>query len=129
MDNSEGLWFTDYELHSVSDDDLQRYKSVSEQDGCKYFVQFRKVDVQPVYKFAWKSATRKRLYTSQYTILEENVQLFNEVILRRDINARMLGYASLALSGLTSEWPRLQNGFMPFWTTCKICCTYWVERR
>lgn len=117
MDSDGGIWFTKHELDGVPDADLSRFRSESGLDrpANKYFVHFRKADVRLVLKCAKNPATRKRLYTTQYKTLEENVALFKDVIVQRDINARMLGYPSHAafrLEKRMAKTPGWVHGFL-----------------
>lgn len=124
MDDEGGVWFTEAELDGISNADLGRFRPGPGSDTKQYFVHFRKAEAQPVLKYAKNPATRKRLYTSQYKTLEENVKLFRDVIVRRDSNARRLGYTSHAAFRLekrmakSPEWvhdflDKLQDVLLP----------------
>ncbi|KAJ5997164.1 hypothetical protein N7522_008824 [Penicillium canescens] len=96
MDNVGGIWLTESDLDGVHDADMLRFHRKSERPANDYFIPFTKHDVATVLKYAKIPATRKRLYTANDKKAEENVSIFKDVILRRDNNARMLGYPSHA---------------------------------
>lgn len=121
MDNAEGLRLAKTDLNRVSDAEISRFYDA---DSGGYFISFRKHDVDVVFKHAANSATRKRLYTANDKKLEGNIVIFREVILRRDSNARLLGYPSHAASRLekrvakTTAWvhhflDQLQDTLLP----------------
>lgn len=115
MDNDEGIWMTGEALDGVPSADLARFRSGSQTDTTKYFVHFTKADIQAVLMYARNPTTRKALYTSANNSLGENVELFKDIIVRRDINARMLGYnshAAFRLQKRMAKTPCWVHGFL-----------------
>lgn len=96
MDDVEGLWLAELDLNGVPESDMLRFRDDSKGAANRCFVPFTRDDVTVVLKYAKNPAIRKRVYTANDKKLEENVCIFRDVILRRDTNARMLGYPSHA---------------------------------
>lgn len=94
MDDAEGLWLSENDFDGVPGADMKRFHYDEAKRG--YFVSFRLHDRDAVLKYAKNPATRKRLSIANQKKLEVNVPIFRDVILRRDTNARMLGYPSHA---------------------------------
>ncbi|KAJ9148665.1 Metallopeptidase [Pleurostoma richardsiae] len=98
--DDEGVWFSPEELDGVPEPDLARFQDGSgteepDKEGLK-FVRFTRADVNAVLQYAKSPITRKKLYVANENKLPQNVDLFKEVIVRRDQNARLLGYPSHA---------------------------------
>jgi metallopeptidase MepB len=96
-DEDGGLWFSLEELDGVSEQDLSRFIEVKEpnKEGMR-FVRFRRAEVDAVMRYARNPATRKKMYVADASKLTQNIDLFKEVLVQRDGNARLLGYASHA---------------------------------
>jgi metallopeptidase MepB len=60
------------------------------------FVRFSAADSLVIYRSASKSATRKKMYIGSANNLSQNAELFKEIVVKRDLNARLLGYESHA---------------------------------
>ncbi|CAK7221362.1 Thimet oligopeptidase [Sporothrix eucalyptigena] len=93
MDDTEGLRFDKDGLDGVPEADMQR---LYDEAAGSFFVPFQRHDVDAVLKYAKNPVTGKRLYIANDKKLGANVKIFRDVILLRDINARMRGYASHA---------------------------------
>ena len=110
-EQADGLYFSLEELDGVSEQDLSRFPESTEhgKEGMR-FARFGKADMQIIMKYAKNPATRKRMFIADAHKLAQNVDLFKEVIVRRDENARLLGYPSHAAFRLekrvakTPEW-------------------------
>lgn len=96
-DEDGGLWFSLEELDGVSEQDLSRFLGVKEpnKEGMR-FVRFRRAEVDAIMRYARNPATRKKMYVADASKLTQNIDLFKEVLVQRDGNARLLGYASHA---------------------------------
>ena len=96
MDDKSGLSFSKEDLAGLSDEDLERYSGVSKNSPAQYFVPLTRHNVALVLKHAKDPAVRRRVYVADNTKLKENLDIFKEVVLRRDANARRLDYPSHA---------------------------------
>ncbi|CAK7200710.1 hypothetical protein SEUCBS139899_003409 [Sporothrix eucalyptigena] len=121
MDDTGGMWFSEADLDGVPEADMKRF---THEEDRGYFISFRYHDLDPVLKFAKNPATRKRLNVANKKKLALNVGIFQDVILRRDSNARLLGYPSHAAFRLerrvakTTKWvhaflERLKSVLLP----------------
>ena len=88
-----GIWFSLEDLDGIPATYLDSWKS-SEADPDKKFVQFTNGGTKTVITYANKGKTRKQMYFANDKKVPDNVPLFQDIIMRRDIQARMLGYAS-----------------------------------
>lgn len=88
-----GIWFNVEELDGVPSIHLESWKANEEFPG-KKFVPFANGGTKTVLTYANNSKTRKRMYLADEKKVPENVQLFRDVIIRRDTQARKLGYTS-----------------------------------
>lgn len=110
-EQAEGLWFSIEELDGLSEQDLSRFTDSTEpgKDGMR-LAHFRKAERDIIMKFARNPNTRKKMYVADTHELTRNVDLFKEIVVRRDRNARLLGYATHAAFRLekrvakTPEW-------------------------
>lgn len=114
----QGIRLCESELEGVLEQDIARFRSAGEKqtdkdsfDGGKTcFVALNKHDVAAVLQYARDSAVRKRAYIANATKVPENLAIFKEVLLLRDLNVRQLGYPSHAAYRLenrlakTREW-------------------------
>lgn len=89
-DNS-GLWFNLEDLDGVPVTYLDSWMSDNTSPD-KKFVPF--TDSNIIVSYANKVETRKQMYLAWSKIVPDNVALFQNVIIRRDAQARMLGYAN-----------------------------------
>ncbi|KAF5596570.1 hypothetical protein FPCIR_3976 [Fusarium pseudocircinatum] len=94
-DDSGGLWFSLDHLTGVPQHDIDRFENHSENHGMR-FVRFSVADPLAIYRSASKPATRKRMYVGDANNLSQNAELFKQIVLERDLNARLLGYESHA---------------------------------
>jgi metallopeptidase MepB len=97
--NKEGLWFSLEELDGVPVHDLARFATANADqvgDSDRRFVRFTRADINAVLQYAKLHMTRKKMYVANEQKLPENVDLFREILLLRDENARLLGYANHA---------------------------------
>ncbi|RFU25411.1 hypothetical protein B7463_g10923, partial [Scytalidium lignicola] len=105
-DEDGGVWLSLEELDGVPGKDLSQFL---EKEGMK-FVHFRKTELDIIMKYARNPATRKKMYVADANKLVQNVDLFKEVLIQRDENARLLGYRSHAAFRLekrvakSSDW-------------------------
>lgn len=90
-DDDGGLWLSLEELGGVSEQDILFFHEGTEPEtqGMR-FVHFTRADLEIIMKFAKNPATRKKMYIANSRKLAQNVELFKEVILLRDENARLL---------------------------------------
>lgn len=105
-----GVWFLEAELEGVLDQELSRFRTASDAqkdrpitDDKTCFVALSKHDVSAVLQYAKDPNVRKRLYIANHSKLRENVDIFKQVALLRDANARQLGYSSHAAFRLESR--------------------------
>lgn len=95
-----GMWLSLDELDGVPAQDLARFSQGKDSDECDRkdmrFVRFTRADVNAVLQYSKNSATRKKIYVANEKKLPQNVDLFKQILLLRDENARLLGYASHA---------------------------------
>ncbi|KAF5229286.1 hypothetical protein FANTH_14276 [Fusarium anthophilum] len=94
-EDSGGLWFSLDDLAGVPQHDIGRFEKHSENHDMR-FVRFSVADSLAVYRSSSKSATRKRMYICDANNLSQNAELFKQIVLERDLNARLLGYESHA---------------------------------
>lgn len=101
-----GMWFSLEELEGVPEEDLARFLQGGQpnnQDTNRRFVRFTRADTRAVLEYANSAVTRKKMYIAHEARPAENIALFKEIIVRRDQNARLLGYASHAAFRLESR--------------------------
>ncbi|KAF4334296.1 metallo ase [Fusarium beomiforme] len=94
-EDTGGLWLSLDELTDVPQHDLNRFIKHPEKDEMR-FVRFSAADTLAVYRSASKSATRKKMYICDANNLSQNAELFRDIVVQRDLNARLLGYESHA---------------------------------
>ncbi|CCT63683.1 related to metalloproteinase [Fusarium fujikuroi IMI 58289] len=94
-EDSGGLWFSLDDLAGVPQHDIDRFEKHSENHDMR-FVRFSVADSLAVYRSASKPTTRKRMYICDANNLSQNAELFKQIVLERDLNARLLGYESHA---------------------------------
>lgn len=94
-DDSGGLWFSVDNLAGVPQHDIDRFEKHSENHDMR-FVRFSVADSLAIYRSASKPATRKRMYVGDANNLSQNAELFKQIVVERDLNARLLGYESHA---------------------------------
>lgn len=113
-EKKEGIWFTSEQLKGVALSELEGLEvSTESHDLGKVFIDYSKrADRNLVLRYAENPETRKRLYIGNENKLRENIPLFKEIVVLRDRNARLLGYASHAEK-------RLQDRVAP--------STHWVD--
>lgn len=114
--NKKGLWLSLEELDGVPAHDLARLVTAQgHQEDDRLFVRFTRADINAVMQYAKNPATRKKMYVANEQKLPENVDLFKEILLLRDENARLLGYASHAdfrLENRVAKSALWVNGFL-----------------
>ncbi|WYZ39755.1 hypothetical protein EsH8_IV_000096 [Colletotrichum jinshuiense] len=95
-----GLWLSLEELGGVPPLDLARFAQNHNTDDPNRkdmrFVRFTRADINAVMQHAKSAAMRKKMYVANENKLSQNVDLFKKIIMLRDENARLLGYASHA---------------------------------
>ncbi|KAI1054566.1 hypothetical protein LB506_010632 [Fusarium annulatum] len=94
-EDSGGLWFSLDDLAGVPQHDIDRFEKHSEHHDMR-FVRFSVADFLAIYRSASKPATRKRMYICDANNLNQNAELFKQIVLERNLNARLLGYESHA---------------------------------
>ncbi|KAF5631049.1 hypothetical protein F25303_9722 [Fusarium sp. NRRL 25303] len=94
-EDSGGLWFSLDDLAGIPQHDIDRFERHSENHDI-LFVRFSVADSLAIYRNASKPATRKRMYICDANNLSQNAELFKQIVLERDLNARLLGYESHA---------------------------------
>ncbi|KAF5665627.1 hypothetical protein FDENT_12536 [Fusarium denticulatum] len=94
-EDSGGLWFSLDDLSGVPQHDIDRFEKHSENHDMR-FVCFSVADSLAIYRSASKAATRKRMYICDANNLSQNAELFQQIVVERDLNARLLGYESHA---------------------------------
>ncbi|KAG7415907.1 Neurolysin [Fusarium oxysporum f. sp. rapae] len=94
-EDTGGLWISLDELAGVQQHDLDRFGNDPEKHDMR-FVRFSTADYLVVYRHAFKSATRKRMYVGNASNLSQNAKLFKNIVVERDLNARLLGHESHA---------------------------------
>lgn len=90
-DDESGEWFTTNELDGLSKE-LDRYP---DHEG-KRFVTFKNVDVQAFRRHARSPATRQRMYVASRKRLQQNKQLFKDILCLRQEISQLLGHDSHA---------------------------------
>ncbi|KPM38153.1 hypothetical protein AK830_g8410 [Neonectria ditissima] len=106
-----GIWCSLEALDGLSAQDISRFEEGTnhDQEGMR-LVRHRRVNFESIMKYARNPLTRKRMYLSDACKLSENLDLFREVTMKRDENARLLGYSSHASFRLenrvakTTDW-------------------------
>jgi metallopeptidase MepB len=93
-DEGGGLWCSLEELDGVPEEDISLFPEGDEK-GTR-FVPFRKAELESIMKYARNPLTRKKMYVGDAHKLAQNLSIFRDVIIRRDQNARLLGYGSHA---------------------------------
>ena len=93
--NQGGVWFTRDELDGVPSDLLSTMKKGEGENEGKFHASFLE-HVGPIFRFATKPGTRKRMYIAKENRCNENVPVFRDLIILRDEAARLLGYPSHA---------------------------------
>ncbi|KAH6986940.1 peptidase family M3 [Ilyonectria destructans] len=106
-----GIWFSLEALDGLSSQDVSRFEEGTNSDQERMrFIRHRRVNFENIMKYARNPLTRKRMYVSDAYKLRENLDLFKDVITKRDENARLLGYGSHASFRLenrvakTADW-------------------------
>ncbi|PNP75770.1 hypothetical protein FNYG_10848 [Fusarium nygamai] len=94
-EDTGGLWFSIDELAGVQQHDLDRFRRDSEKHDMR-FVRFSTADSLVIYRNAFKSDTRKRMYVGNANNLSQNAELFRKIVIERDLNAHLLGYETHA---------------------------------
>ncbi|KAL5608399.1 hypothetical protein FOBRF1_008896 [Fusarium oxysporum] len=94
-EDAGGLWFSLDELAGVKQHDLDRFGKDPEKHDMR-FVCFSAADSLVVYRNASESATRKRMYVGNANNFSQNAEHFKNIVVERDLNARLLGYESHA---------------------------------
>ncbi|KAF7546701.1 hypothetical protein G7Z17_g8250 [Cylindrodendrum hubeiense] len=110
-----GIWFSIEELDGLSSQDVSRFEegTNSDQKGMR-LVHHRRANFESIMKYARNPQTRNRMYASDAHKLSENLSLFKEIIIKRDENARLLGYgshASFRLENRVAKTPDWVNNF------------------
>lgn len=95
-DENGGIWFTKEELDGVPDDVVSGLKKGGGEYEGKLWLTFKYPDLFPTLKYAKNPATRKKVFIDNENKLNQNVPLFDEIILLRDEAARLLGYPNHA---------------------------------
>ena len=95
-DENGGIWFTKEELDGVPDDVVSGLKEGDGENEGKVRLTFKYPDLFPTLKYAKNAATRKKVFIDNENKLNQNVPLFQEIILLRDEAARLLGYPNHA---------------------------------
>jgi metallopeptidase MepB len=107
-----GVWLSLEELDGLPARDLARFSqgpTHPEKEDMR-FVRFTRADLNAVLQHAKRTATRKKTYVANEKKLPQNVDLFKQIIMLRDENARLLGYTSHASFRVenrvakTTEW-------------------------
>lgn len=96
------------ELEGVLPRDLDRLSKGAEDEDGVIFVPFGRDDVDALLMHASNPTTRKRIYVANAHKLPRNVELLKEIIIKRDENARLIGYdshASLRIEKRAAESP------------------------
>lgn len=107
----DGMWFPPEDLEGVPQAELDRFSLSKEgpNEGM-FFIRTQSADPDTIVRHATNPRTRMRAYMTEMNGLEKNVDLLRDVILKRDDNARLLGYPSHAAFRLerrvakTVEW-------------------------
>lgn len=100
-DDKTGVWFTLKELEGVPDFDISRFAigkptmDGQDKDDTR-FVRCVGADVNAVLQYATSQATGKKIFVANERRVPKNVELIKEIVIRRDILARQLGYPSYA---------------------------------
>lgn len=107
----DGMWLSLEELEGVPQAEIDRFSKGKEgpNEGM-LCIRTQSADPDLIMRHATNPRTRKRVYLAEMAGLEKNVDLLREIILKRDENARLLGYSSHAAFRLerrvakTVEW-------------------------
>ncbi|KAF5024435.1 hypothetical protein F66182_3521 [Fusarium sp. NRRL 66182] len=94
-EDAGGVWFSLDDLVGIPQHDLDCFDKDPENQDMR-FVCFSGANLLTVYQNASKSATRRKMYIGNANKLAENAQVFRDIVLQRDLNARLLGYQSHA---------------------------------
>ncbi|KAG6363517.1 hypothetical protein INS49_008617 [Diaporthe citri] len=107
----DGMWLSPEELDGVPQAEIDRFSIGKEgPDQGMLFIRTQSADPDTIVRHATSPRTRRRVYLAEMGGLEENVDLLRDIILKRDDNARLLGYSSHAAFRLerrvakTVEW-------------------------
>ncbi|MCJ1359379.1 MAG: hypothetical protein MMC33_009381 [Icmadophila ericetorum] len=95
-ENDSGLWMYPEELDGLSDDVIHRLKKGEGDDVGKLWVSLKATDTSPIYTFAKRSETRKKIFYAVQNMAMANIPIHREILLLRDENARLLGYPNHA---------------------------------
>lgn len=106
-----GIWCSLEALDGLSSQDISRFEEGMNPDQeTMRFIPHQRANFESIMKNARNPLTRKRMYVSDAYKLPENLDLFKDVITKRDQNARLLGYGSHASFRLenrvakTTDW-------------------------
>ncbi|KAK2605846.1 metalloendopeptidase [Conoideocrella luteorostrata] len=116
-DETGGVWFTLEELEGVPADEIdinQLDKGTGENEG-KFKVTFKYNHLIPLTKYAVREATRRTYAIADANKVNQNVPLFQEIIVLRDEAARLLGFsdhASLIISEKMAKSTSRVNDFL-----------------
>lgn len=93
----DGIWLSPEELDGVPQAELDRFRIGKDgpNEGM-LFIRTQSADPDMIVRHATSPRTRRRVYLAEMGGLEKNVDLLKDVILKRDENARLLGYSSHA---------------------------------
>lgn len=93
----DGMWLSREDLDGVpqAENDRFRMEEESPNEGM-LFIRTQSSDPDIIVRYATNPGTRRRVYLAEMGGLEENVDLLRDIILKRDDNARLLGYSSHA---------------------------------
>lgn len=112
-----GVWLSLEELGGVPERDLARFSqgpTHPEKEDMR-LVRFTRADLNAVLQHAKSETTRKKIYVANEKKLPQNVDLFKQIIMLRDENARLLGYtshASFRLENRVAKNTEWVNGFL-----------------
>lgn len=114
-DENGGIWFTKEELDGVPDDVVSGLKEGDGDNEGKVRLTFKYPDLFPTLKYAKNAATRKKVFIENENKLNQNVPLFQEIILLRDEGARLLGYpnhAAFKIEDKMAKTPQTVDEFL-----------------
>lgn len=112
-----GVWFTPQELEGVPKDDIDvdtLEKGTGENEG-KVKVTFKYNHFTPLSKYAIHEDTRRRYVIADSNKVNNNVEIFKEIMVLRDEAARLLGYpnhASVRIEEKMAKSPTRVNEFL-----------------